>query len=263
MIALKGIDSSSKLNLVSFDTSSSSVHLALLCGQQVVASQMLETNLVASGTSRQEAANLLIPSIDRLVQEQHWQKKDIDGIVVGSGPGSFTGIRTSIVTARALAQALIVPLLPVSLLQCYFARLNGEAIVVLQAAAGFYFVAYSLDSKPGEAASNFYFNEQELKDFLSSHPHSSHYGNVDAVAALQKGGINLLALPQLENVAVAQGLIGAEQLQNKLREIDSSNISSNINDADKRLILFAQFNYEKVVPTYLRNPSVTIKKVSA
>ncbi|MDR3615175.1 MAG: tRNA (adenosine(37)-N6)-threonylcarbamoyltransferase complex dimerization subunit type 1 TsaB [Candidatus Obscuribacterales bacterium] len=251
---MKGTGSSLKLNLVSFDTSSSSVHLALLRGEQVVASEIQETNLIASGTSRQEAANLLIPSIDRLVREQQWQKKDIDGIVVGSGPGSFTGIRTSIVTARALAQALLVPLLPVSLLQCYFAQLEGEAVVVLQAAVGFYFVAHSLDSDPESTTSHFYFNEQELKDFLLSHPHAFHYGNAEAVAALQKAGVNLLSLPQLENVAVAQGLIGVKQLQNKLADCDDSAIRS---------ILYEQFSYEKVVPTYLRNPSVTVKKVTA
>jgi tRNA threonylcarbamoyl adenosine modification protein YeaZ len=254
VIALKGTGTSLKLNLVSFDTSSSSVHLALLKGEQVVASEIQETNLIASGTSRQEAANLLIPSIDRLVHEQQWQKKDIDGIVVGSGPGSFTGIRTSIVTARALAQALLVPLLPVSLLQCYFARLEGEAIVVLQAAVGFYFVAHSLYSDPESASSHFYFNEQELKDFLLSHPRSFHYGNAAAVAALQDAGVNLLPLAQLENVAVAQGLIGIQQLQNKLADFDDSAIRSS---------LYEQFSYEKVVPTYLRNPSVTIKKVTA
>jgi tRNA threonylcarbamoyl adenosine modification protein YeaZ len=254
VIELKGTGSSLKLNLVSFDTSSSSVHLALLNGEQVVASEIHETNLVASGTARQEAANLLIPSIDRLVTLQQWQKKDIDGIVVGSGPGSFTGIRTSIVTARALAQALRVPLLPVSLLQCYFARLDGEAIVVLPAAVGFYFVAHSLDSDETANASHFYFNEQELRDFLSSHPHSSHYGNAEAVAALQRAGVNLLPLLQLENVAVAQGLIGFEQLQRKLLEADGS---------ETRSYLLEHFNYEKVVPTYLRNPSVTLKKVTA
>jgi tRNA threonylcarbamoyl adenosine modification protein YeaZ len=254
VIALKGTGSSLKLNLVSFDTSSSSVHLALLQGPEIVASEIHETNLVASGTSRQEAANLLIPSIDRLVKLHQWQKKDIDGIVVGSGPGSFTGIRTSIVTGRALAQALLVPLLPVSLLQCYFARLTGEAIVVLQAAVGFYFVAHSLDSDPEATASHFYFNEQELKDFLLSHPHSSHYGNAEAVSALQKAGVNVLSLPQLENMAVAQGLIALEQLQHKLADVDHFAIRS---------YLFEQFSYEKVVPTYLRNPSVTIKKVTA
>jgi tRNA threonylcarbamoyl adenosine modification protein YeaZ len=252
--ALKGTGSSLKLNLVSFDTSSSSVHLALLHGEQVVASEIHETNLIATGNSRQEAANLLIPSIDRLVREHQLQKKDIDGIVVGSGPGSFTGIRTSIVTARALAQALLLPLLPVSLLECYFARLDGEAIVVLQAAIGFYFVAHSLDSSSDDAASHYYFNEQELKDFLCDHPRSGHYGNVEAVAALQKIDVTLLPLPQLENIAVAQGLIGLEQLQNQLTGVDCSDI---------RRFLFDQFNFEKVVPTYLRNPSVTIKKVTA
>jgi tRNA threonylcarbamoyl adenosine modification protein YeaZ len=102
---------------LSFDTSTSEVHIALAVAGQIVCQEVVRAN-PEHGTPRQEAATILMPTIDRLVKSQAWGKADIDAIVVGSGPGSFTGIRTSVVTARALAQALGLPLISVSLLEC-------------------------------------------------------------------------------------------------------------------------------------------------
>jgi tRNA threonylcarbamoyladenosine biosynthesis protein TsaB len=47
---------------------------------------------------------------------------DVEGIVVGEGPGSFTGVRVAAATAKGLARALSVPLWAVS-------SLAGTAVV--------------------------------------------------------------------------------------------------------------------------------------
>lgn len=48
----------------------------------------------------------LIPLIDQVLEECDMRLSDIDGIAVSRGPGSFTGIRIGMSTAKALAQAL-------------------------------------------------------------------------------------------------------------------------------------------------------------
>jgi tRNA threonylcarbamoyladenosine biosynthesis protein TsaB len=52
----------------------------------------------------------LLPAIDFVLRNAHVAQQDLTGIVVGGGPGSFTGLRISAATAKALAHALQVPL---------------------------------------------------------------------------------------------------------------------------------------------------------
>ena len=52
----------------------------------------------------------LLPAIDFALAEAHVAKRDLQRIVVGGGPGSFTGLRIAGATAKALTHALNVPL---------------------------------------------------------------------------------------------------------------------------------------------------------
>jgi len=58
----------------------------------------------------------LVPSIERLLQEAGCAQNEIDGIVVCLGPGSFTGLRIGVTTAKSLAYALDVPIVGVGTL---------------------------------------------------------------------------------------------------------------------------------------------------
>lgn len=65
-------------------------------------------------TKRQEHAARLVPAIDEALQAASLVPGDLAGIVVGEGPGSFTGVRVAAATAKGLARALDVPLWAVS-----------------------------------------------------------------------------------------------------------------------------------------------------
>ncbi len=52
----------------------------------------------------------LTPSVEELLKEGNATLGDVEAIVVGAGPGSFTGVRTGAAVAKALAAALAVPL---------------------------------------------------------------------------------------------------------------------------------------------------------
>jgi tRNA threonylcarbamoyladenosine biosynthesis protein TsaB len=53
----------------------------------------------------QRSAQSLAPAIDRLLREIGWDAAQIDLIAVTEGPGSFTGLRIGVTTAKALAYA--------------------------------------------------------------------------------------------------------------------------------------------------------------
>jgi len=69
----------------------------------------------------------LLPAIERFLGEQDIRRSRLTGIVVGTGPGAFTGLRVGLATAKGLAHGLDVPLVGIS---------TGEALLVAARAAG-------------------------------------------------------------------------------------------------------------------------------
>jgi tRNA threonylcarbamoyladenosine biosynthesis protein TsaB len=59
---------------------------------------------------RSRHAESLLPALEFLLRAGRLGRRDIEGIVVGAGPGSFTGVRVAAATARGLAHGLAVPL---------------------------------------------------------------------------------------------------------------------------------------------------------
>ena len=59
----------------------------------------------------------LLPSIGRFLGEQNLRRSRLVGIVVGTGPGTFTGLRVGMATAKGMAHGLGIPLVGVSTAQ--------------------------------------------------------------------------------------------------------------------------------------------------
>src|SRR5260370_41614633 len=47
----------------------------------------------------------LAPAIRDLLADQGWRARDLDAVVVSRGPGSYTGLRVGIMSAKTLAHA--------------------------------------------------------------------------------------------------------------------------------------------------------------
>src|SRR5687768_511537 len=59
----------------------------------------------------------VIPRISACLAEARVAIRDLTGVVVGAGPGSFTGVRVAAATAKGIAHALHIPLWPFSSLE--------------------------------------------------------------------------------------------------------------------------------------------------
>lgn len=125
------------MKLLAFDTSCATVSLALAEDGAIKAQK-----LIAPGEgNRQESITLLIPGVEELTKSLGWQPKDLDLVVVGVGPGSFTGLRIGVVTARSMAQALEIGLFSLSTFDCLESLIDEPSGFILDGGRGHYFVS--------------------------------------------------------------------------------------------------------------------------
>ena len=103
-----------------------------------VATSALVSDGVVVGELTSRAVTVL-EDIDALLRQAGAHTRELDGIAVGIGPGSFTGIRIGLATARGLALALGVPVAGVSTLDALAAG-APEALPVIDARRGEVFV---------------------------------------------------------------------------------------------------------------------------
>jgi len=96
------------VNLLAFDTSTDALSLAITRGAG--AQQKLWQH---SGPGGAQASSSLINAIMDLLRQADLRLADLDAICFGSGPGSFTGLRTACSVAQGLAFGANVPVLPV------------------------------------------------------------------------------------------------------------------------------------------------------
>lgn len=95
--------------ILGIDTATLSCSVALLQDNNVLAEMSL--NIKKTHSER------LMPLLDQMLTESAVEREQIDAIAVAAGPGSFTGLRIGMATARGLAQGLGIPAVPVCTLE--------------------------------------------------------------------------------------------------------------------------------------------------
>src|SRR5579862_1914495 len=83
------------LKLAIIETSHRSGWVALARGEQVLSKRCL-------AEARRHARDL-VPMLGELLGEQSWKARALDGVIVSKGPGSYTGLRVGIMSAKTLA----------------------------------------------------------------------------------------------------------------------------------------------------------------
>ncbi len=72
-------------------------------------------------------AETLFQGMQKLLSRRRWPAPSLTGVAVSIGPGSFTGIRIGLAAARALGQALKIPVVGVSTLETLAAGAHTSA----------------------------------------------------------------------------------------------------------------------------------------
>lgn len=130
--------------VLGIETSTPHASVAIGSEQGVVASA-----LVARGASYNE---FLLPAIRFCLEQSGLGYRNIGGVAVSLGPGLFTGMRVGVATAKALAQALSVPIVGMASLDlvAYEVRYTPKTIcAVLDARRNQVFHAFYRSSPGG------------------------------------------------------------------------------------------------------------------
>lgn len=129
--------------LLGLDTSTPRGNLAL--GRFDASYTTLAGVYTRSYDGASDHAERLLGEIDALLAESGYALADVGALAVGVGPGSFTGVRVGVATAKALGVALRVPAVPVGSLEAMAHACEGfpdrARVAVLDARRGELFAA--------------------------------------------------------------------------------------------------------------------------
>ena len=101
--------------ILAIDTSTAWCSVALSLGDQA---PILRHELVSAGASQ-----LLLPLVEKLLEDASIRLNELDAIAIGIGPGAFTGVRLGVAAVQGLAISCDLPILPVTSLDAIAAQL--------------------------------------------------------------------------------------------------------------------------------------------
>lgn len=134
------------MRILGLDSSTRTGGAAILTDGELAAEYM--QNVAATGSEH------LLPMVQRVMADTGLRGEDLNGIAVTVGPGSFTGLRIGVTTAKALAYAWDKPMVGVSTLEALAWQVAGLSCLVasvLNARRGMVYAAVYRVSAGGAA----------------------------------------------------------------------------------------------------------------
>ena len=100
--------------ILGIETSTMTGSIAIICDERLIVEYSVNTKTTH--------AERLLTSIDLVLQSASLTVQELDGIAVASGPGSFTGLRIGITTAKSIAYSIGKPIVGVPSLDALAAQ---------------------------------------------------------------------------------------------------------------------------------------------
>ena len=105
----------SAMRILALETATLAGGAALLDGDTVIAET--RSNIALTHSER------VLAAVDRVLRDARWTVRDLEGLAVSIGPGSFTGLRVGLATVKGLGFALSLPVAGVPTLDALAATL--------------------------------------------------------------------------------------------------------------------------------------------
>lgn len=225
------------MKILSIDTSSNVCGVSILEDENLICK--LDTN-----TGRTHSENLM-PMIDEALKKAELKPTDINLIVCDIGPGSFTGIRIGVATAKAFSDSLNIPSVGISSL---------ETLAFGMMSFGKY-VCSMIDCKND----NCYFALYEKKNDALETLIEPQAESVEAALAI----LNSYSCDTLDNAQIAFVGDGTEVYKTEISQTfeNAEFLSSEFNILNSEALALAglsKFNsgieLDEVLPLYLKKP---------
>lgn len=94
------------MNTLILDSASKYLYIAIVNNDEIIYSSFIE--------GKNNHSDNLLPTLEEALKNLNMKLKDINKIVVGIGPGSYTGLRVGVTVGKMLAWTLGVPLFKAS-----------------------------------------------------------------------------------------------------------------------------------------------------
>jgi tRNA threonylcarbamoyladenosine biosynthesis protein TsaB len=108
--------------ILALETSGTSGSVAALEGERLLGEFCLDPAL--------RSACSLAPGLSKLLAEVGWRPRDVQLVAVTAGPGSFTGLRVGVTTAKSFAYAVGAEVLGVNTLEVLAEQAPSDARVI-------------------------------------------------------------------------------------------------------------------------------------
>ncbi len=218
------------MTIVGFDTSTAASSACVLRADGQVFEHVPPPERLAEppGHSRE-----LLPAVADLMERAGVTWADVDGVAVGAGPGTFTGLRIGVATARALATAARLPVHPVSSLAALAAAAGADEPRVLAL----------IDAKRGELfAALFEGGKQVVEPFAARPEQLEERAGRELAGAVAVGDGSLRFRENLEAAGVRVPPDGSEL--HVVRALHVCRLAAEVPAQQP----------EAVLPTYIRDP---------
>lgn len=151
--------------------------------------------------SWQRQSEFLVEEINKLLESNSLQPKDINEVIVSKGPGSYTGVRIAMTVGKVMAFALNVPLYLVSSLEVYKAK-EGRSVCLMNARSKRSYVGVYEGNEI--ILSDTIMDNEQIRMYLAAHPEYKVCGDV---AYLGLEGEKTDILENLKDADIERNLI--------------------------------------------------------
>lgn len=135
------------MKILSIDSSSISASVAITDNEKVLAEEFVNNGFTHSET--------LMPMVKKTFDDSELTISDIDLLAITNGPGSFTGVRIGIASAKGICDAKNIPCIAVSTLEAIAKPLSNDDVLTVAV----------MDARCGQVyTSSFYKGERQTED---------------------------------------------------------------------------------------------------